>query len=163
MSMIAALASLCAAGVPRPALAADTRAAVTFSKDVVPIFQRKCQVCHRPGTVAPMSLVAYDDARPWARSIKQRVAQREMPPWHIDKSQGIQHYKNDRSLSDVEIATVVAWSALTFVGAVGAAVCAYPLFVKPNAEKKTVAMSSRPVFVVVPSGSGATGSMALRF
>ena len=109
MSMIAALASLCAAGVPRPALAADTRAAVTFSKDVVPIFQRKCQVCHRPGTVAPMSLVAYDDARPWARSIKQRVAQREMPPWHIDKSQGIQHYKNDRSLSDVEIATIVAW------------------------------------------------------
>ena len=109
MSMIAALASLCAAGVPGLALAADTKGAVTFSRDVAPIFQRKCQVCHRPGTVAPMSLVAYDDARPWARSIKQRVAQREMPPWHIDKGQGIQHYKNDRSLSDVEIATIVAW------------------------------------------------------
>jgi len=106
VKVAAVFATFCMAA-PALARAADTTA--TFTRDVAPIFQRKCQVCHRPGTVAPMSLVAYDDARPWARSIKQRVAQREMPPWHIDKSQGIQHYKNDRSLSDVEIATIVAW------------------------------------------------------
>src|SRR5688572_3702120 len=55
---------------------------VTFTKDVAPIFQRSCQKCHRPGSVAPMSLLTYEDARPWARSIKARVAAREMPPWH---------------------------------------------------------------------------------
>src|SRR5215471_14770681 len=108
-TIAAALASLCVVAVPALARAADTSAPVTFSKDVAPIFQRNCQVCHRPGTVAPMSLVTYDEARPWARSIRQRVAQREMPPWHIDKTQGIQHYKNDRSLSDTEIATIVKW------------------------------------------------------
>jgi mono/diheme cytochrome c family protein len=95
-----------------PGLAAaaepDTKA-TTFTKDVAPIFQRNCQVCHHPGTAAPMSLMTYADVRPWARSIKQRVSLREMPPWHIDRTQGIQHYKNDRSLSDAEIATIVGW------------------------------------------------------
>jgi mono/diheme cytochrome c family protein len=105
----AAFVSLCAVAASGPARAADASAPVTFSKDVAPILQRNCQVCHRPGTVAPMSLMTYDEARPWARSIRQRVAQREMPPWHIDKTQGIQHYKNDRSLSDAEIATIVRW------------------------------------------------------
>jgi hypothetical protein len=81
----------------------------TFAKDVAPIFQKSCQTCHHPGTSAPMSLVSYDDARPWARSIRQRVAARDMPPWHLDKTVGIRHYKNDRSLSDDEIATVVRW------------------------------------------------------
>jgi hypothetical protein len=105
----ATIAAFCFAVSPAAARAADAPGAVTFSKDVAPIFQRHCQVCHRPGTVAPMSLVSYADARPWARSIKQRVAQREMPPWHIDRTQGIQHYKNDRSLSDADIATIVRW------------------------------------------------------
>lgn len=82
---------------------------VTFTKDVVPIFQRSCQVCHRPGSIAPMSLLSYEDARPWARSIKQKVETRKMPPWFIDKTVGIQHFKDDRSLSDDEIATIVAW------------------------------------------------------
>src|SRR5262249_11902236 len=109
--MRAAFVFLCAVAVPALAGAADLGAPVTFSKDVAPIFQRNCQVCHRPGTVAPMSLVTYDDARPWARSIRERVAKREMPPWHIDKSQGIQRYKNDRSLSDADIATIVKWVA----------------------------------------------------
>ena len=53
----------------------------TFSKDVTPILQRACQNCHRPGMMAPMSLLTYQDARPWARSIKTKVAGREMPPW----------------------------------------------------------------------------------
>jgi hypothetical protein len=62
------------------------------------------------GHVRPMSLVSYEDVRPWARAIRQRVANREMPPWHLDKTVGIRHYKNDRSLSDDEIATVVRWA-----------------------------------------------------
>src|SRR6266478_2960406 len=75
------------------------QAQVTFTKDVAPILQERCQVCHRPGTFAPMSLVTYEEARPWAKSIKQKVLAREMPPWHIDKNVGIQHFKNDVSLS----------------------------------------------------------------
>ncbi len=81
----------------------------TYAKDVAPIFQQKCQTCHHQGTSAPMSLVTYEDVRPWARSIRQRVASRDMPPWHLDKTVGIKHYKNDRSLSDTEIATVTRW------------------------------------------------------
>src|SRR5688572_7352082 len=79
----------------------------TFTKDVLPILQRSCQQCHRPGTSAPMSLLAYEDVRPWARSIKQKVTRREMPPWHIDRSIG--EYIADPSLSDQEIATIAAW------------------------------------------------------
>ena len=72
----------------------------TFTKDIAPIFQAKCQACHRPGYIAPMSLVTYAESRPWARSIKTRVETRQMPPWHIDKSVGIQDFQNDRSLTD---------------------------------------------------------------
>ena len=82
---------------------------VTFTKDVAPIFQRSCQVCHRPGQMAPMSLLSYEEVRPWARSIKQRAARREMPPWHIDRTVGIKDYVNDRSLTDEEITTIVRW------------------------------------------------------
>lgn len=86
-----------------------SESSVTFTKDIVPIFQRSCQVCHRSGEMAPMSLVTYQEVRPWARAIKRRVVAREMPPWHIDKTIGIQAFKDDPSLSDVEIATVAAW------------------------------------------------------
>ena len=82
---------------------------VTFSKDVAPILQKACQDCHRPGMMAPMSLLTYQDARPWARSIKTKVASREMPPWFIDKHVGIQKFKNDPSLSDKEVETIVKW------------------------------------------------------
>ena len=82
---------------------------VTFTKDVAPIFQQNCQGCHRPGSIAPMSLLTYEDARPWARSIKNQVILRQMPPWFIDKSVGVQHFSNDRSLADRDIATIVAW------------------------------------------------------
>ncbi len=83
--------------------------APTFSKDIAPILQKACQTCHHPGTSAPMSLVSYEDVRPWARSIRQRVANRDMPPWHLDKTVGVRHYKNDRSLRDDEIAAIVRW------------------------------------------------------
>jgi mono/diheme cytochrome c family protein len=89
----------------------DTAQTVTFSKDVAPIFQAKCQQCHHPGTAAPMSLTTYAEARPYARSIGVRVASREMPPWHLDKTVGIREYKNDLSLNDSQIATIAAWVA----------------------------------------------------
>jgi len=88
---------------------AQTSASVTFSKDIAPIFQAKCQACHQPESIAPMSLVTYQQARPWARSIKDRVARRQMPPWHIDQSVGVQKFKNDMSLSDAQIDTIVKW------------------------------------------------------
>jgi hypothetical protein len=83
--------------------------AVTFTKDVAPIFRDKCEACHRPDSMAPMSLVTYEDARPWARAIRARVASRQMPPWHIDRTVGIQQFKNDRSLSDEQIDTIERW------------------------------------------------------
>jgi hypothetical protein len=90
--------------------AADTPVRqVTFSKDVAPIFQAKCQECHQPNSIAPMSLITFQDARPWARSIKERVASRQMPPWHIDKSVGVQKFKNDISLTDQQVDTIVGW------------------------------------------------------
>jgi len=82
----------------------------TFAKDVAPILQEKCQSCHRAGSMAPMSLVTYEEARPWAKSIKQRVVTRSMPPWHIDKTVGIQHFQNDMSLTDAQIATIARWA-----------------------------------------------------
>src|SRR5580698_1354641 len=82
---------------------------ITFAKDVAPIFREKCETCHRPGQGAPMNLQTYAEVRPWARSIKERVATRNMPPWHLDKTIGIQQFANDRSLSDKQIATIVKW------------------------------------------------------
>jgi len=82
---------------------------VTFTKDVAPIFQDNCQACHRPGSIAPMSLLTYQDVRPWARSIRQRVTNREMPPWYIDKNVGITKFKDDPSLTDEEIAIITKW------------------------------------------------------
>src|SRR6266850_7960831 len=93
-----------------PAFAADTPAKpVTFSKDVAPILQAKCQECHQPGSIAPMSLISFQEARPWARSIKERVATRQMPPWHIDPSVGVQKFKNDMSLTEQQVDTIVRW------------------------------------------------------
>ena len=93
-----------------PAASAQPPAApVTFSKDVAPILQKSCQNCHRPGAIAPMSLLTYQDARPWARSIKQKVASREMPPWYIDRHVGITKFKGDPSLTDAEIALITRW------------------------------------------------------
>jgi hypothetical protein len=87
--------------------AAQTQAGPTFTKDVLPIMQRSCQKCHRPGTAAPMSLLTYQEVRPWARAIRQKVSARQMPPWHIDRSIG--EYLEDPSLSDQEISTIVKW------------------------------------------------------
>ena len=82
---------------------------LTFTKDVAPILQEKCEVCHRPDNIGPMSLITHEDVRPWVRSIKARVASREMPPWYLDKDVGIQRFINDRSLSNQEIDVIVKW------------------------------------------------------
>src|SRR2546428_433861 len=80
----------------------------TFSKDVAPIFYKSCAECHRPGEIAPMSLLTYKDARPWAKSIREKVAERVMPPWHADPKHG--EFRNDRRLTQQEIDTIVAWA-----------------------------------------------------
>ena len=90
-------AALSAAPVPTP----------TFDKDVLPIIQKRCQDCHRPGEAAPMALMNYQDARPWAKAIRQAVITKKMPPWFADPKVG--HFSNDRSLTQEEIDTIVAW------------------------------------------------------
>jgi mono/diheme cytochrome c family protein len=80
---------------------------VTYSRDVAPILYKNCVTCHRPDDIAPMSLLTYKDARPWARSIREQVVQRKMPPWHADPKVG--DFLNDPRLSDADIATIDAW------------------------------------------------------
>jgi len=81
----------------------------TFTKDIAPLLQRACQVCHRPNNIAPMSLLTYQEVRPWAKAIKSQVLKREMPPWYIDRAVGIRNFKNDPSLSDDEITLISKW------------------------------------------------------
>src|SRR5579871_2963257 len=95
---IATAAAIAAPPAPTP---------VTFDKEVLPILQKRCQDCHRPGETAPMSLLTYQDARPWAKSIRQAVLTKKMPPWFADPHYG--KFSNDRSLSQSEIDTIVAW------------------------------------------------------
>jgi len=106
---VAGLLALAAAASAPTRAAESITAPATFSKDVAPIFQAKCQECHQPNSIAPMALITYQDARPWARAIKERVVARQMPPWHIDQSVGVQHFKNDMSLSDAQIDTIAKW------------------------------------------------------
>src|SRR5215218_6825590 len=95
-TMIVALAAT-------PALASGP----TFSKDVAPILYKSCVECHRPTAMAPMSLLTYEEARPWARAIKQKVASRQMPPWGADPT--VAKYANDVSLKQGEIDTIAQW------------------------------------------------------
>jgi hypothetical protein len=81
---------------------------VTFNKDVLPILQKNCQSCHRPGEIAPMSFLTYKDTRPWAKAIKAAVVSRKMPPWFADPAYG--HFANDRTLNDSTIQTLVGWA-----------------------------------------------------
>ncbi len=86
---------------------ATAQSTVTFNKDVLPILQNNCQSCHRPGQVAPMSLLTYKDVRPWAKAIKAATVARKMPPWNADPRYG--HYTNDRSLKQSAIDTLTKW------------------------------------------------------
>jgi len=82
---------------------------ITYAKHIAPIFQEKCQGCHQPDSIAPVSFMTYQDVLKESRSIRHKVAERVMPPWHIDPSVGIQDFKNNRGLSDEEIALIVGW------------------------------------------------------
>lgn len=93
--------------VASPAVAQD--AEVTYARDVAPILQEKCQICHQPNSVAPMSLLNYEEVRTYASLIKVKVADRVMPPYHINRTVGIQDFKNDRGLTDEQIETIVSW------------------------------------------------------
>ena len=91
------------------ASAQSTDQDVTFSRDIMPILQENCQDCHRPQGIAPMPLLTYEEVRPWAPLIQLKVTNRQMPPWHIDRTIGVQKFKNDRSLSDEQVAQISAW------------------------------------------------------
>ena len=82
--------------------------AVTFNKDVLPILQKNCQTCHRPGEIGPMSFLTYETTRPWAKAIKEAVLTRKMPPWFADPDVG--HFANERMLDDADIHTLVEWA-----------------------------------------------------
>lgn len=111
---VLALIVIASAFVSLPAISANSAVnelrseeVATFNKHVAPIFFKNCAECHRPGEAAPMSLLSYKEARPWAKSIKEKVVSREMPPWHADPRYG--EFKNNRRLTDTEIATIASW------------------------------------------------------
>src|SRR5579863_10110121 len=81
----------------------------TFSKDVAPILYKNCASCHRPGDIAPMSLLTYEQVRPWAKSIREKVAQGVMPPWHSDAPRGT--FSNDRRLTDHDKDIILSWAS----------------------------------------------------
>src|SRR6266404_2455272 len=85
-----------------------TIAAPTFNKDVLPILQKNCQSCHRPGEIGPMSLLTYQEARPWAKAMKAAVVNKKMPPWFADPRFG--HFSNERKLTESEMNTLAAWA-----------------------------------------------------
>jgi len=98
------LIGACAAAV---SFAASAPSQITFTKDVLPIMQKRCQNCHRPGEVAPMSFLTYNEVRPWAKAIREAVLTKKMPPWFADPHYG--KFSNDRSLAKDEIDTLVSW------------------------------------------------------
>src|SRR5580693_8960982 len=90
------------------AAAATVDKPATFNKDVLPVLQKNCQSCHRPGEVAPMSFLTYQEARPWAKAMKAAVLSHKMPPWFADAKYG--HFQNERRLSDADTKALVSWA-----------------------------------------------------
>ena len=115
-SVLAVVMAAAVMAAPAAAQSAEPAAhdEVTFTKDIAPILQRSCQKCHRPNSLAPMSLIDYEEVRPWARAMKYRTGLRDqmgvMPPWYIEKDIGIQDFKDDPSLSDEEVAKIAVWA-----------------------------------------------------
>src|SRR4249920_887503 len=103
-SCLTVLAAFDAGHLSAAGQAAD---APTFYRDVLPVLQKNCQSCHRPGQIAPFSMLSYESTRPWARSIKTKVESRQMPPWFADPH--VQEFSNNPSLSDAQVALIVKW------------------------------------------------------
>jgi len=121
---------------------------VVYTRDVAPIIQQNCQVCHRPGGIGPMDLVTYDDARRYARRIREQVANRLMPPYYYDNDVGIQDLQHDWRLSDEDIATVVAW---VDQGSVEGDPADMPVADLPDTEDWSLASTLGQPDIVVPS------------
>ncbi len=111
LGVVVLVAHVSAQSTAPPRAGTDTAAgpAATFTKDVAPILQKNCQQCHQPGAVGPMALTTYEEVRPWARAIKQKVVAGEMPPYRYDRDVGIQNLKHDLRLSEGEIQTIARW------------------------------------------------------
>src|SRR5215510_751540 len=105
--LVLAVVTVLATQLSSPHSVSGQTPTVTFNKDVLPILQKNCQVCHRPGEAAPMSFLTYETTRPWAKAMKQAVVARKMPPWFADP--GYSAFKNDPSLTAQEIETIAAW------------------------------------------------------
>jgi hypothetical protein len=108
MRLIVAAGLLLAIAISTQVTVAQNAQPVTFHKDVLPILQKNCQSCHRPGQVAPMSFLTYQDVRPWAKAMKTAVVTRKMPPWFADPQ--FSHFSNDRSLKASDIDTISKWA-----------------------------------------------------
>src|SRR6185295_4573882 len=106
--LLTAMTALGTEGTPSSSVSTDQGSLVTFNKDVLPILQNNCQGCHRPGGVAPMSLVTFENARPWAKAIKTAVVSKKMPPWFADPHVG--EFRNAPKLTPAHIKTLVAWA-----------------------------------------------------
>lgn len=107
-SLLSLIVFAAAAPLSTRGVSAATPGAPTFNKDVLPILQKNCQACHRPGAIAPMSFLTFKETRPYAKAIVKAVVGRTMPPWFADPTVG--HFENAKVLSDTEIATIAGWA-----------------------------------------------------
>jgi hypothetical protein len=107
-ALCTSIAAVVAISLPMTPLAAAGPLAPTFNKDVLPILQKNCQTCHRDGAIAPMSLVTYEETRPYARAMARAVRNRTMPPWFADPAVG--HFRNAKILTDADITTIAEWA-----------------------------------------------------
>ncbi len=143
------VAGLCATLIIGVSARGPAEPKITFTRDVAPIFYTRCVECHRPGEIAPMPLLTYDDARPWAKSIKEKVVGRAMPPWPADPQYG--HFENDRRLSQKEIETIVAWVAAGSPKGEDKDLPPVPKFVEGWALGQPDAVISMPQEVSIPA------------
>jgi mono/diheme cytochrome c family protein len=148
LALVAAFAFHGAANAQVAFTSSDDADDVTYTRDVAPIIQQNCQVCHRPGGIGPMDLVTYDDARRYARRIREQVANRIMPPYYYDNDVGIQDLQHDWRLSDQDIATVVAW---VDQGSVQGDPADMPVADLPDTEDWSLAAQLGQPDIIVPS------------
>jgi hypothetical protein len=106
--LLVALAFCCAlVAVSSTSASGDAKSALTYSKHIAPLFMKNCMSCHRQGEIAPMALTSYKEIRPWAKSIREKIIAKEMPPWHADPAHG--KWANDRRMAQADIDTIVKW------------------------------------------------------